>query len=189
MKRLLGYSSIAQAGYLLMGFVAGGERGAAAVLYYLAVYLFANLGAFLSVMIISRHVGGDEIAAMSGLGRRSPLLALALMLSLLSLAGIPPLGGFSGKLFLFAAAMARPGFLWLVVLGAVLSIVSLYYYLLVVRRMYMAPAESDGSIPVHPAAAAALLASIAGIILIGIWPSLVYDAASEAARSIMGFRF
>jgi NADH-quinone oxidoreductase subunit N len=185
-RRLLGYSSIAQAGYILLGFTAGGERGAAAVLYYLVVYLFTNLGAFLSVMIFSRHAKSDEISAYAGLARRSPLLALAFMLSLLSLAGIPPLGGFTGKMFLFASAMARSGqYLWLVILGAVLSIVSLYYYLEVIRRMYITEPSAGGRIPVHPAAAAALLLCIAGIIATGVWPSVVLDAATVVARTVM----
>jgi len=185
-RRLLGYSSVAQAGYILLGFTAGGERGMAAVLYYLVVYLFTNLGAFLSVMIFSRHAKSDDISAYAGLARRSPLLALAFMLSLLSLAGIPPMGGFSGKLFLFAAAMARSGgYLWLVILGAVLSIVSLYYYLQVIRRIYIMPPEAEGSIPVHPAAAAALIVCIAGMVLTGVWPSIVLDAAAQVARTVM----
>ena len=185
-KRLLAYSSIAQAGYLLIGFVVGTERGVSAVLFYLVVYLFTNLGAFLSVIIYSQHTGSNEIADYKGLAQRSPLLALAFLLSLLSLAGIPPLGGFVGKLYLFAAAMEFHGkFLWLVIIGVVLSIVSLYYYLLVIRQMYIEPPKETGRVPVGPAATVALLCCIAGILVTGIWPKGVLDVTNAVAHAFL----
>jgi NADH-quinone oxidoreductase subunit N len=184
-KRLLAYSSIAQAGYILIGFVAGTPRGASAVMFYLLVYLFTNLAAFISVIIVSGHAGNDEITTYAGLAQRSPLLALAFMLALLSLAGIPPLGGFVGKLYLFAAAMeVSSRLLWLVVVGAALSIVSLYYYLMVVRQMYIEAPKEPGAIPVGPAATIALLVCIAGMVVTGIWPNGLLDLTLSIAGGL-----
>jgi len=183
-RRLLAYSSVTQAGYILIGFAAGTERGATAVLFYLLVYLFTNLGAFISVMIFYRHAGSDDIAAYAGLSRRSPLLALALMLALLSLAGIPPLGGFVGKLYLFAAAMEVSGrLLWLVVVGAALSIVSLFYYLMVIREVYISQPTDQSAIRVGPGATIALLACVAGMVATGIWPGPAIDLARSIATA------
>lgn len=179
-KRLLAYSSIAQAGYLLVGFVAGTERAVSSVLLYLSIYVFTNLGAFLSVIIVTRHTGSEEISDLAGLSRRSPLLALAFMLSLFSLAGIPPLGGFVGKLYLFAAAMEHADrFLWLVVLAVLLSIVSLFYYLQVVRQMYIEQPKGQGPIPVGAAAGTALVICMAGILVTGIIPGGVSVGGSQ----------
>ncbi|MEK7475941.1 MAG: NADH-quinone oxidoreductase subunit N [Candidatus Coatesbacteria bacterium] len=182
-KRLLAYSSIAQAGYLLVGFVPGTPRGVSAVLLFLAIYVFTNLGAFISVIVVSRSAGSDEIAAFAGLSRRSPLVALVMMLSLLSLAGIPPLGGFVGKVYLFAAAMEFPSrFLWLVVLAVLLSIVSLYYYLLVIRRMYIE--EPTTTAPIEPGftAGLALLLCVLGILALGLAPRYLLDLAMGVAQ-------
>jgi len=185
-KRLLAYSSIAQAGYVLIGFVAGTPRGVSSVMFYLLVYVFSNLGAFVSVIIVSLHSGNDEISSYAGLARRSPLLALSLMVSLLSLAGIPPLGGFVGKLYLFAAAMEMSWkYLWLVIIGVALSIVSLYYYLLVIRQMYIEAPTSAEPIRVGPGAAAALAACIAGMLVTGILPAGFLDPAMAAARVLL----
>lgn len=182
-KRLLAYSSIAQAGFILVGFVAGSERGVSSVLFYLVVYLFTNLGAFLSVMVCSRHSGSDEIAGLAGLARRSPLLALVFMLSLLSLAGIPPLGGFVGKLYLFAAAMEHgTKFLWLVVVAILLTIVCLYYYLMVIRRMYIEEPGSAGPVSVGPAATIALVCCLGGTMILGIWPGPLIRATTAVAQ-------
>ena len=186
-RRLLAYSSIAQAGYVLIGIVAGTPRGVSAVLFYLLVYLFTNLAAFISVLIVSRHAGNDEIASYAGLAQRSPLLALAFMLALLSLAGIPPLGGFVGKLYLFASAMeVSTRLLWLVVVGATLSIVSLFYYLMVIRQMYIEAPREPGAIPVGPAATIALLCCIAGMVVTGIWPNGVLDLTIAVAGPLVG---
>lgn len=179
-KRLLAYSSIAQAGYLLVGFVAGTERAVSSVLLYLAIYVFTNLGAFLSVIIVTAHTGSEEISDLAGLSRRSPLLALAFMLSLLSLAGIPPLGGFVGKLYLFAAAMEQGStYLWLVTLAVLLSIVSLFYYLQVIRQMYIEAPKGQGPIPVGFAAGSALVFCIAGVLVTGIIPGGVMVGGAQ----------
>jgi NADH-quinone oxidoreductase subunit N len=191
-RRVLAYSSIAQAGYILVGFVPGTERGMSSVLFYLPVYLFMNFGAFACAAAVRSRTGSDDLAGWNGLAKRSPLLALAMTLSLLSLAGIPPLGGFAGKVYLFSAAMEGGGrWLWLVVTGVLLSIVSLYYYLLVIRRMYMAePDEGSvaqaGTIRPGVAASLAIMACVAGIIVTGILPSWVLGAAIETARRLLG---
>jgi len=125
-KRLLAYSSIAQAGYVMIGLVAVSDGGIASVLFYLSVYLFANLGAFAVVLAVSRGELGERIEDYAGLSQRSPGLALMMMLFLLSLAGIPPLAGFVGKMNLFVAAV-REGLIGLVVVGVLNSVVSLYY--------------------------------------------------------------
>ncbi len=185
-KRLLAYSSIAQAGYLLVGFVAGSEKGLSSVMFYLLVYMFTNVGAFLVVILMARHAGGDDLKGYDGLAQRSPLLALAMMFSLLSLAGIPPLGGFVGKLYLFAAAMEQQSrLLWLVVLAVTLSIISLYYYLLVLRRIYIEAPKEPGRIPVDPAAAVALLVCMAGVVVTGLLPRLFLSKTIEIARKFL----
>ncbi len=185
-KRMLAYSSIAQAGYLLLGILAGTQRGVSAVLLYLGVYVFTNLGAFLTVVVVTRDTGSEEIADYTGLARRSPLLALSMMISLLSLAGIPPLGGFAGKLFLFASAMEQPGrFLWLVVLAVLLSIVSLYYYLMVIKQMYIGEPKSPAPVPLGAAAGVALLLCTLGVLATGIFPGVILEFASGVARTLL----
>jgi proton-translocating NADH-quinone oxidoreductase, chain N len=141
-KRLLAYSSIAQAGYLLIGVAAGTMDSTASVLYYLSGYLFSNLAAFALAAAAARQTGSDEIASYSGLSRRSPGLALMFLVAFLSLAGIPPFVGFAGKVFVFLSA-ARVGLTWLVVIGVLNSVIALYYYLNVIKVIYARP-ESEG---------------------------------------------
>ena len=136
MKRLLAYSSISQAGYILVGFLGTVSSGTVAVVFYLFVYTLSNLAAFGAVVAFSSAVGSDEMDAYAGLARREPALALAFTFALLSLAGIPPLAGFLGKFYLFAAAMER-GYLWLVIVASLNSVVSLFYYLSLIRKMYI----------------------------------------------------
>ena len=189
LKRMLAYSSIGQAGFLLVGFVAGSELGMGSVMFYLVVYLFTNIGAFAVVAILEQTAGGATIADYAGLARRSPVLALAMLLSLLSLAGIPPLGGFAGKLFLFSAAMQEPGkFLWLVILGVLLSTLSLFYYLSVIRQMYIEPAKNQGKIKVGLASGIALAVCIIGIMLTGIMPDFLMNSALEAGRAFLALK-
>lgn len=148
LKRLLAYSSIAQAGYLLLGVaVAGRTPGAiAAVAYYLAAYLFMNLGAFAVVGQLERAVGTDEVAAVRGLGRRAPWPAAVLALCLLSLAGIPPLAGFAGKVLLLMEAVDG-AMTWLAAVAAVNFTVALYYYVRIVAEMYLQRPEADATLP------------------------------------------
>lgn len=135
-KRLLAYSSIAHAGYLLLGFVVMHGSGLMAMLFYMAVYVFMNLGAFLCVIAVTENGGGEDISDFRGLGWRSPFLAMCMAAFLFSLTGLPPLAGFVGKVYLFAALVDQ-GWVWLSVVAALNSAVSLYYYLKVVKAMYL----------------------------------------------------
>jgi len=144
MKRLLAYSSIAHVGYVLMGLVVATPDGLAAIVFYLVVYLAMNLGAFLVVIAISREVGtpsdpGEDVRHYQGLGARAPFVAILLAIFLFSLTGLPPLGGFVGKYYLFASVVAKGGFWFalLAVIGIVNSAISLYYYAKVVRVMFL----------------------------------------------------
>ena len=140
MKRLLAYSGIAHAGYLMMGLLPFNGDGNAAVVYYIVVYLFMNLGAFYVVMLLSRRGENVSISDLSGLSRRSPLLAFTLAVAAFSLAGIPPTGGFTGKFFLFVSAF-EAGYLAIVLIAAVNTVISIFYYLNLVRVSYSREAE------------------------------------------------
>ena len=136
LKRFLAYSSIAQAGFILLGLLSADQLGSATVVYFVAVYIFSNLGAFGVVQAISSASNKENIADYEGLYRTNPLLSLLMMLALFSLAGIPPLAGFFGKFFLYAAAASK-GYYVLVFIGVVNATIALYYYLLVVRAMFL----------------------------------------------------
>jgi NADH-quinone oxidoreductase subunit N len=183
-KRMLAYSSIAQAGYILLGVVAASALGMTSLVFYLIIYSFTNLGAFTVVITFSNGGGGDAIEDYAGLSQRSPGLALAMMFFLLSLAGIPPLAGFVGKFYLFAAAM-KEGFLWLVLVGVLNSIVSLYYYLQVVRQMYIIPPRTEEPVPASPALSSALLITMAGVLLLGIYPTPLVELIRVVARALL----
>ena len=135
-KRLLGYSSIGHAGYLLIGIAAFNHSGREAVLYYLLSYLFSTGGIFLVLVAVASMVKTDEIRELAGLSKKSPILAAAMLVSLMSLAGVPPLAGFFAKFYLLWAGV-KAGYLWLVVIGVLNVITSLYYYLKIVKVMYM----------------------------------------------------
>jgi NADH-quinone oxidoreductase subunit N len=169
-KRLLGYSSIAQAGYILMGLAVSNEIGLAGVLVYLVAYAFTNLGAFLCVIAVSNHFGTDEITSYAGLSEKSPFLAAALALFLLSLAGIPPLAGFVGKFYVFASAI-QGRFFTLAVVAAVNSAVAAFYYFKVVRLVYLVPPTSREPIPQPAFLLAALVLTLAGTLAMGIFPA------------------
>jgi NADH-quinone oxidoreductase subunit N len=144
LKRFLAYSSIAQAGYLMIGLVNLGALGRTAVVYYLLVYLVSNMAAFGVVIVIAASSGKEDMRDYVGLSRSNPWLAMVMMLAMFSLAGIPPLAGFLGKFYLFTAA-AEKGLYWLVLAGSVNATVSLYYYLLVIRWMYIAEPAPGGN--------------------------------------------
>ena len=139
-KRLLAYSSIAHAGYMLLGLVVLGNDGYAATMIYFVVYLFMNLGAFYIVMLVSNKTGSEDIQDYKGLGSRAPLLAVAMAIFLISLTGLPPTAGFVGKLYLFAA-LIRAKFIWLAIVGVLNSVISLYYYVRIFRNMFLRDAE------------------------------------------------
>jgi NADH-quinone oxidoreductase subunit N len=142
LKRLLAYSSIAHAGYILMGVVVLSNEGVSAVLVYFVAYLFMNLGAFYTVMIIANKTGSEDIEAYKGLGYRSPFVAACFTIFLFSLTGIPPTVGFIGKLYLFAA-LINAQWIWLAIVGVLNSVVSLYYYVRIVRNMYLRDPEGE----------------------------------------------
>ncbi|MCZ6774848.1 MAG: NADH-quinone oxidoreductase subunit N [Ignavibacteria bacterium] len=143
LKRLLAYSSIAHAGYMLMGVVVLNNQGLAAILIYFVVYLFMNLGAFYVVMLVANKTGSEDIEDYKGLGARAPFITVALAVFFISLTGLPPTAGFIGKLYLFAALL-NSGWVWLAVVGALNSVISLYYYVRVFRNMYLRPADQPG---------------------------------------------
>lgn len=140
-KRFLAFSSISQAGYILLGFIGGNQLGMAAVIYYILVYIFSNLGAFGVVIAISNSKGRENIEDYNGLYHTNPKLSLIMTLALFSLAGIPPVAGFFGKFFLFTAA-AQKGFYLLVLIAVLNTIISLYYYLLIIKAMFINKGEN-----------------------------------------------
>jgi NADH-quinone oxidoreductase subunit N len=182
-KRLLAYSGIAHIGYMLVGLAALTSNGIAMVLFYLVAYLFGNMGAFFVIEAVSRSEHSEEIDAYKGLAQRSPLLALAMLVFLLSLGGIPFVAGFWAKLYVFLAAIDR-GMYGLVFLGAVLTVVALYYYLLVARRMYIEAPVRTGRIPVPPLLALVILICIVGVVGMGAWPNPWVTASQRAAASV-----
>ena len=182
-KRLLAYSGIAHIGYMLIGFAAVSANGVAMMLFYLVAYLFGNMGAFLVVEAVSQSEGSDRIDAYKGLAQRSPVLALAMLLFLLSLGGIPFVAGFWAKLYVFWAA-ADKGLYWLVLLGAILTVVALFYYLLVAKRMYIDAPERPGPIPVSPLLALAILICSLGVVVMGIYPRPFVLSALRVAATL-----
>jgi NAD(P)H-quinone oxidoreductase subunit 2 len=150
MKRLLAYSSIAQAGFVMIGLIAGTDAGYASMIFYLLVYLFMNLGGFICVILFTLRTGTDQISEYAGLYQKDPLLTLGLSICLLSLGGIPPLAGFFGKIYLFWAGW-QAGLYGLVLLGLIASVVSIYYYIRVVKMMVVKePQEMSDSVKNYP---------------------------------------
>ena len=183
-KRLLAYSSIAHAGYALLGVVAASVLGAAAVVYYFLAYVATNLAAFGVVMIASQTLKSDEISDYAGLSRRSPTLAIVLLVAFLSLAGVPPLGGFIAKVLVFAAAI-EAGFIWLAVIGVLNAIIGLYYYLIVLKVVYLYDTDKkDEPIPATRLQMGALMVSVALIIFLGTIFAPWYDLALSSAAGL-----
>lgn len=183
-KRLLAYSSIAHAGYILIGFVSWNVLGMTSVVFYLIAYLLTNLAAFGVATTVSRITGSDDIASYAGLSRRSPALGLVMLVSFLSLAGMPPLGGFIAKIFVFAAAV-QAGYIWLAFIGVINSIFGLYYYLTVLKVVYLYRSDNDNQpIPISRPYALALGILSFGIILIGTFFGPWYNWAATAVSSI-----
>lgn len=183
-KRLLAYSSIAHAGYLLIGVVALSQLGITSVVFYLIAYIITNLAAFGIVMTFSLVVGSDEISAYSGLSRRKPGLALAMLVAFLSLAGMPPLAGFMGKLFVFAAAV-KVDMVWLAFIGVLNSIIGLYYYLTVLKHVYLFRSDDeDKPLAISRPYSIALTILILGIILVGTLFGPWFNISSTIAASL-----
>jgi NADH-quinone oxidoreductase subunit N len=174
LKRFLAFSSISQAGYILLGFIGGNELGMASVIYYVLVYVFSNLGAFGVITAISNATGKENMDDYNGLYHTNPGLSLVMTIALFSLAGIPPVAGFFGKFFLFTAA-AQKGFYVLVLIAVLNTIISLYYYLLVVKAMFINKSETPiekfrSDLPTR----LALAVCVAGIVVTG-FTSVIFE--------------
>ena len=190
-KRMLGYSSIAQAGYLMVGLAAMGFSPAAdvlgrsGVLFFLASYALTNMGAFIAIIAISGKLNSDFIDDYAGMGKRAPLLALALTLCLVSLIGMPPAAGFMAKFYIFNAAVQHH-LLWLVIIAVINSVISAYYYLRVVKVMWLNKPASEEKVPLSGALRLALSLSCLGVLILGIVPGYVMKLA-EFAASMFAF--
>jgi NADH-quinone oxidoreductase subunit N len=187
-RRLLAYSAIAHAGYMLLAIASRTEQSLAALLYYVLTYAIGTLGAFAVVALVEAQTGGDRLADFDGLSRRAPLLSLCLAIFLLSLAGIPPLAGFFAKFYLFVSVLAaNPGsrvMLWLVVLAIAMSAVSLYYYLRVLKRIYVADATVEAmEIRSSFLSRAVLVVLAGGVVLLGCAPHLLVSWIERAIHS------
>ena len=183
LKRLLAYSGIAQAGYVLIGVIAGGPDGLEAVLYYLFVYMFMNFGAFAVITLLAGAEGDrDSFADLEGLGRRNPVLAVAMTIFMLSLAGFPPSVGFFGKLFLFTSGVSA-GYTWLVVLAVLMSVVSVFYYVRVLVPVW-SPAPARERVPASFSSSFAIVLSGAASILLGVYPTALLIAGQIGAGPI-----
>jgi len=187
LKRLLGYSSIAHAGYMMLGVAALNSDGSAAILYYLAGYLFTLGAAFLVLCLVCRE--SDDLGALAGLSQRSPVLGAAMTMAMVSLAGVPPLAGFAGKLLLLLAVVERagvnPAYYWLAILAVVGVVISLAYYFGVVRAIYWSNPPA-GAAPIHisPTMRVSLAVCMAGMLYIGLFPNAVLQAASAAVKAL-----
>jgi NADH-quinone oxidoreductase subunit N len=185
LKRLLAYSGVAQAGYILIGVIAGGQNGLAAVLYYLFVYMFMNFGAFAVITLLSAPEGDrDSFADLEGLSRRNPVLAVAMSIFMLSLAGFPPSVGFFGKLFLFTAGVGA-GYTWLVVLALLMSVVSVFYYVRVLIPIW-SPSPRVDRVPVSISSTATVVLSGVASLALGIYPTSLLIAGQLGANPIGG---
>jgi NADH-quinone oxidoreductase subunit N len=184
LKRMLAYSSIAHAGYLLIGAVTGTARGVTAMLVYLFVYTFMQLGAFAVLAMMRRQdVAGEELKDLNGLFFRQPFAAIAMLLFMLSLGGIPPTAGFMGKFWLFSAAI-ESGYVWLAVIGVLNSAVSLYYYIRIVVYM-MLKNEPAGSEPrQNPALAVVMVTAVVATVLLGVYPQPLFEFAQASAATL-----
>ncbi|ARS36502.1 NADH-quinone oxidoreductase subunit N [Pontibacter actiniarum] len=175
LKRMLAYSSISHAGYLLMALVAFNEKSDASILFYSLAYSSASIAAFGVLKMVADQRGGEQYETFNGLGKTNPLLAFAMTVSMLSLAGIPLTAGFFGKFFIFTSVLQNPDMLWLVVLAVILAAVGIYYYFRVVIAMYMQPAGNYETVKVGSFASFTLIFITVLTILLGIAPALVSD--------------
>jgi NADH-quinone oxidoreductase subunit N len=184
LKRLLAYSSIAHAGYMLMGIVVLSDKGIAAVLIYFVVYLFMNLGAFYVVMLVANKTGSEDIDSYKGLGYRAPFVSVAMVIFFISLAGLPPTAGFIGKLFIFASLLDAK-WIWLAIVGAINSVISLYYYVRVVRNIFLRDPEAGAERIVFtiPQIAVVLLLVVPTLVL-GLYYSPIVELANASVIMI-----
>jgi NADH-quinone oxidoreductase subunit N len=183
-KRLLAYSSVAQAGYILVGVAAGGKDGISAVLFYLFAYLFMNFGAFAILTLLAGRDGErDRLADLDGLGLQRPLLGILMTVFMLSLAGFPPTAGFIGKVFLFEAGIAH-GFTWLVIVAVLSSVVSVYYYFRVLLHVWT-PAPGAARVASERGPLAVIAVAGLGALLLGVYPALLLGLGLTGAGTVL----
>jgi NADH-quinone oxidoreductase subunit N len=184
LKRLLAYSSIAHAGYMLMGLAILSDKGIAAVLIYFVVYMFMNLGAFYIVMLVANKTGSEDIDSYKGLGFRSPFVGVSMVIFFISLAGLPPTAGFIGKLFIFASLLDAK-WVWLAIVGAINSVISLYYYVRVVRNMFLRDPETNaGPLKFSVPEIAIVLLLVVPTLLFGLYYSPIVELANASATML-----
>lgn len=179
-KRLMAYSGIAQIGNVLIGLAAASKMGGESIIFYLLTYMVANIGAFAVIIAYSNLTNSDEIADYNGLSRRSPFLAFALLIFFLSLAGVPPLAGFIGKLYVLVAAMDQ-GLVFLVVIAGINIVISMYYYLIVLKHVYVNKPADPSPVPVSIPLKVAIGSTVGGVLLLGIYPKAFIDISVLAA--------
>ncbi|MBI3206806.1 MAG: NADH-quinone oxidoreductase subunit N [Myxococcales bacterium] len=185
-KRMLAYSGIGHIGYMLMAFISG-AGGTTMLLFYFVAYLVTNIGAFQVVEAVERETGDASLGAFAGMWKRSPLLAFAMLIFLLSLAGIPFVVGFWAKLYVFIVAW-HSGLYLLVILGAVLAVVGLFYYMQIARSMYMLAPAREGTFRAPPTLLVSVLLCLAAVVAIGAWPAAVLDDAGKATQPFVSAR-
>jgi len=180
-KRMLAYSSIAHAGYALVGFTAGNPEGTAGILFYMLSYAFMNIGAFAIIILVGKKgEANNNVMDYAGFGTKHPVLALAMAIFLFSLAGMPPTAGFIGKFYLFSGAI-KAGYVWLAIIGVLNSAASVYYYLRVLVYMYMKdPVEEFDWMKLTPAVAICIIIAVVGVLLPGVVPAFLLDLAQQA---------
>jgi NADH-quinone oxidoreductase subunit N len=186
---MLGYSSVAHAGYLLLGIAALSEAGKSAVLYYLAGYLFTVLAAFTVICLVMRQIENEDVSHLAGLNQRSPLLAAALTMAMVSLAGIPPLAGFFGKFLLLKSILEQAavyrGYYYLAFIAIVGVVISLYYYFGVIRAIYWSKETPDLS-PIRSSwpIQVAIYGCLIGMLYLGLFPNSLVNAAAIAVKAL-----
>jgi NADH-quinone oxidoreductase subunit N len=186
MKRLLAYSSIAHAGYLLMAVSVMNDNGVSAVLIYFFFYMLMNLGAFFVVQLVANKLNSEEVEDYNGLGYRSPVLGVCMTVFLISLTGLPPTSGFIGKLYVFSAVI-NSGYLWLAVIGVLNSVVSLYYYVKIIRNMYLRDVESTKSkLVFSPVTIAIVLLLAVPTLLFGVYFTPIIEWANYSMNIFVG---
>jgi NADH-quinone oxidoreductase subunit N len=182
-KRLLAYSSIGQVGYLLVGVAALSPESASALVLHLVGYVITNLCAFVAIIVYYNWTGREEVRELRGMAERAPFLALSLTIALFSLAGMPLFAGFATKFILFQSA-AEEDLLWLAGIAAFFSFVSLYYYLVIIREMYLGEPDEKTRFPTPWFEYAALTVLVAGVFFVGLYPRPLFDAVEDSTNSI-----
>jgi NADH-quinone oxidoreductase subunit N len=184
-KRLLAYSTVAHAGYILIGFLCFSRIGVASAVFYVLIYVPIVFCPFLVVCVLGEDGTNPSKSSLAGLHRRSPVLAFTLLVGMFGLAGIPPTAGFAGKWFLFTAAIGRDHF-WLVLVAAINVTISLYYYLQIIRYAYLTPADDERELPLPLVAKATAWSAIALVLFTGFYPRPLWELAEQAARTLTG---